>query len=249
MPVAHRGLHGPGAPENSLAAFLRAADRGYAIELDVRLSRDGVAVVVHDDALLRLTGVSVSVSSSTAEALGALSLLGSGEGVPTLGAVLAAVDGRAPLLIEVKRCATPITLAKAVAGELGGYAGPAAVQSFSLRILILLRLFAPGWRRGLLSGPDQDRLSPLCGRRVLRSVARLLSGYTFEGLGVLGAAAGDIAQIRTGLAYPVLLWTVKDSAWARFAAAHGCNPIFEGIDPAALQDCDPGESAAPTFLS
>ena len=46
-PVAHRGLHSDGIPENSVAAFLRAVEKGYAIETDVHLSKDGVPVVFH----------------------------------------------------------------------------------------------------------------------------------------------------------------------------------------------------------
>ena len=40
-PFAHRGLHGPRRPENSIAAFEAAVQAGYAIELDVRVSADG----------------------------------------------------------------------------------------------------------------------------------------------------------------------------------------------------------------
>ena len=54
---AHRGLHGPGVPENSLAAFRRAAEAGYGAELDVHLTRDGRLVVIHDGDLERMCGV------------------------------------------------------------------------------------------------------------------------------------------------------------------------------------------------
>lgn len=53
---AHRGLHGPGVPENSLPAFRRAARKGVGVELDVQLTRDGVPVVFHDKSLLRMCG-------------------------------------------------------------------------------------------------------------------------------------------------------------------------------------------------
>lgn len=52
-----RGLHGPGVPENSLAAFRRAAEAGYGAELDVHLTRDGRLVVIHDGDLERMCGV------------------------------------------------------------------------------------------------------------------------------------------------------------------------------------------------
>lgn len=54
---AHRGLHGPGVPENSLAAFRRAAEAGYGAELDVHLTADGYLAVIHDSDLARMCGV------------------------------------------------------------------------------------------------------------------------------------------------------------------------------------------------
>ena len=55
LPIAHRGYFDPAAriPENSLSACEAAAQAGYGIELDVQLSRDGQAVVLHDDTLDR----------------------------------------------------------------------------------------------------------------------------------------------------------------------------------------------------
>lgn len=57
-PIAHRGFHDArlSRPENSRAAFEAAIAKGYGIELDLQLSRDGVAMVFHDYDLRRLTG-------------------------------------------------------------------------------------------------------------------------------------------------------------------------------------------------
>jgi len=54
-PIAHRGLHGEGRSENSVAAFDAAIEKGYAIELDIQMSADGEAMVFHDYELSRLT--------------------------------------------------------------------------------------------------------------------------------------------------------------------------------------------------
>ena len=48
---AHRGLHGNGLPENSMAAFKAALDGGYGIELDIHLTKDGDLAVIHDSSL------------------------------------------------------------------------------------------------------------------------------------------------------------------------------------------------------
>lgn len=99
---AHRGLHGPGVPENSLAAFRRAAEAGYGAELDVHLTRDGRLVVIHDGDLERMCGVPGRVAEKTAEELAALRLAGSEEHIPLLEEVLPLFAGRAPLVVELK---------------------------------------------------------------------------------------------------------------------------------------------------
>ena len=99
---AHRGLHGPGVPENSLAAFRRAAEAGYGAALDVHLTRDGRLVVIHDGDLERMCGVPGRVAEKTAEELAALRLAGSEEHIPLLEEVLPLFAGRAPLVVDLK---------------------------------------------------------------------------------------------------------------------------------------------------
>ena len=69
---AHRGLHGGGVPENSMAAFRRAVEAGYGIELDVHLSRDGEVVVFHDETLVRMTGCERRLAELTLDELGTI---------------------------------------------------------------------------------------------------------------------------------------------------------------------------------
>ena len=100
---AHRGLHDGSLPENSLAAFEAACAAGYGIELDVQLSRDGVPVVFHDATLDRVCGRPGRVADFTAAELGSMPLCGRAEHtIPTLAAVLRLVDGRVPILVEIK---------------------------------------------------------------------------------------------------------------------------------------------------
>ncbi len=64
-PIAHRGLHDGTKPENSMPAFLAAIEHGYAIETDVRFTKDKQLVIFHDDDLLRMTGDPRPVSECT----------------------------------------------------------------------------------------------------------------------------------------------------------------------------------------
>ncbi|QHW30609.1 glycerophosphodiester phosphodiesterase [Paenibacillus rhizovicinus] len=107
--VAHRGASGL-APENTMAAFRKAMSFPFVqwIELDVQLSKDGIPVVIHDDALRRTARTSGRVNDYTAEELGCMDA-GSwfdksfaGEGIPTLEQVLDATIGRCRLNIELK---------------------------------------------------------------------------------------------------------------------------------------------------
>lgn len=68
---AHRGLHSrqEGVPENSMAAFRKALQHGYGIELDVHLTKDGQLAVIHDKSLKRTAGVDAEVSDLTMEEL------------------------------------------------------------------------------------------------------------------------------------------------------------------------------------
>ena len=98
---AHRGLHGEGAAENTMTAFERACAAGVGIELDVQLTKDGELVVFHDDDLKRMTGDPRRVDEVDLAELQALDLP-YGEHIPRFEGVLARIDGRVPLLVELK---------------------------------------------------------------------------------------------------------------------------------------------------
>lgn len=123
-PVAEVGVSGHrGAsaelPENTLAAFRRALEHGAeGIELDVALSADGVAVVLHDTTVDRTTDGSGAVADLTLAELRALDA-GDGEPVPTLDEVLALAAGRAEVNIEIKAADAAPAVAEVVARHPG----------------------------------------------------------------------------------------------------------------------------------
>ena len=82
-PIAHRGLHGIDAPENSLAAFGKAIEAGFPIEIDVRPIDDGTVVVFHDDKLTRMTDLDGYVCNMTKSDLEKVRLRNSDERIPT----------------------------------------------------------------------------------------------------------------------------------------------------------------------
>lgn len=138
-PIAHRGLHNSRFDENSLGAFTNAISGGYGIELDVRLTKDGVPVVIHDDNLDRLFGVDNSVSKIPLADLKELKLPKSGEAVPTFAEAMAHIGGQVPVLIEVKDFGLPGKLEAKVLDILEGYEGEYALQSFNPLVCRWLR--------------------------------------------------------------------------------------------------------------
>lgn len=150
---SHRGLHTMKvfAPENSLAAFRRAIRRGYGIEMDLQLTKDGEVVVFHDDDLFRMTNHGGRVSDLTLEELKELSLHGTAEKIPTLRETLELVSGRVPLLLELKLNSRDHSLMEAVSSLLSDYSGHYIIESFNTEVLHWFRRHHPKVLRGQLS--------------------------------------------------------------------------------------------------
>ena len=99
--IAHRGLSGL-FPENTLLAFREALKFGVdGIETDVRRTRDGAIVCLHDETLDRTTNMSGKLSELTLEEARRADA-GRGERIPTLWEALTEIGGRAVLCIEIK---------------------------------------------------------------------------------------------------------------------------------------------------
>lgn len=129
---AHRGLHDnqSEAPENSLKAFSKAVENGYGIELDVQLTKDEQVVVFHDFNLNRVCGVDALVNSMTYEELQKLSLLKSEEKIPLFSEVLKLVDGKVPLIVEIKMMDTKTRVCELANDLLKNYSGVYCIESF-----------------------------------------------------------------------------------------------------------------------
>jgi len=223
---AHRGLHGQGAPENSPGAFAGAIERGLGIECDVQRSSDGQAMVFHDWELDRLTGETGPVDKRSADQLGRIALTGSGDHIPTLRKLLDQVDGRVPILIEVKsRSDKPVApLCLAVRRVLEGYLAPHAVMSFDPRVSAWFIRNSPRTVRGLV---------------VTEEGAKSFSGQVRRHLSLWHARpdflAYDVRDLPSSFAaaqrlrgLPVATWTVRDQELRRRAADNADAPIAEG---------------------
>jgi glycerophosphoryl diester phosphodiesterase len=231
VPLAHRGLHGDGIPENSLAGFAAAAAAGYGVELDVHVSRDGVPVVHHDTSLVRLTGRDARVLDLTAAQLATLRLAGTDEHVPTLTEVLHTM-GDAPVMVELKqdRLRTG-ALEGATADVLERHTGPVCVASFNPGSLRWFRKHRPEVVRVLTASPLDDADLPAVLRRRLAAIKDLPSvapaavSYDLTGL---PNAATDAWRARGGV---LVTWTARDEDQLARAREVADNVIFEHVRP------------------
>lgn len=134
---AHRGLHDNAgdAPENSLAAFQKAVDAGFGIELDVQLTKDKVPVVFHDATLRRVCGQEGKVCEYTYEQLQQFSLYESTERIPRFEDVLKLVDGKVPLIVEIKEEKEDTSVCPAADRLLRNYTGVYCIESFNPPVL------------------------------------------------------------------------------------------------------------------
>lgn len=224
---AHRGLHGPGVPENSRAGFERAMAQGLGIELDVQRSSDGQAVVFHDEELDRLTDEAGPVARRSAAQLGGIVLAGSAETIPSLRQVLSLIAGRVPVLIEIKsgKGHHAAALCLAVRRVLEGYTGPHAVMSFDSQVSGWYWKHSPHTVRGLVVSEEDDR--GLRGK-LRRRLALWRARPDFLACDIRDLPSSFAAgQRRRGL--PVTTWTVRSAELRARAAVHADAEIFEGI--------------------
>lgn len=153
--VAHRGLFNKtDIPENSIPAFEAAMLKGYAIELDVNMTKDGYLVVFHDNSLKRMTGIKSDITSLNLNEIKKLKLLGTDNKIPTFEDVLLAVKGNVPLIIEIKSNVRYKELMAKLISLLDKYNGEYVIESFDPKVLYWLKKSAPHIIRGQLAAKN-----------------------------------------------------------------------------------------------
>jgi glycerophosphoryl diester phosphodiesterase len=228
LPVAHRGLHdGNNAVwENTLSAFKRAVDAGYAIECDLQYVADAVPVVFHDDDMERLLKIKGDVRDKSSGELSLMSIGGTTDKVPTLMALLDLVKGKVPLVIELKgREGDDEGFAASVLEILEGYKGEVALMSFDHHILKDLAELESPYPIGLTA----EGVRPVDFEAHRTAMAY---GLDFISYCVMHLPNGFIEEQRKA-SVPVITWTVRNKAQADHSYAHADQITFEGFDPSA----------------
>jgi len=247
--IAHRGLHNnvtveyaPGiVPENSLGAFQNGLAEGFALEMDVALSRDGQVMVFHDDTLARLCASAVALADADAAFLTQQALLKTGEKIPTLSQVLALVQGRVPLIIELKSFEsrtgfhTDGNLERACVRVLSEYSGAHAYKSFnphSVEELLTAKV------HGLTQAPigflacdysrDEDfaKLPRAEWSRHQALTSPIAERADFISYGI-DDLTDEIAARAHDRGQPLMVWTVRTKTQYDKARRLGANVVFE----------------------
>ena len=246
--IGHRGASAH-APENTLAAFRRAVEDGAdGVEFDVRLSKDGIPVVIHDSRLLRTTGVNRRVSDLTAEELARVDAGSwfnaahpakarpefSAEGVPSLRCVLKSLEEiRGPIFIELK-CRTEKAvspLVESVCREVADspLRSSVIIESFHLAVIPQTRALLPGVKTAALFAPKIKRL--------LRKEKYLINIASELGADHLcvhkSLVSGKLVRQAEKHGIPVSVWTANSARWVSRATKQGLYAIITN-DPSKL---------------
>jgi len=128
--IAHRGVHNSSIPENTLLAFQKCVDKNYIIELDIHILKDKTIVVYHDYNLLRVCGVNKIIETLTYAQLSKIKI-NKKYTIPTLQQVIHIVDGKVPLLIEIKDVDNNESFEKEIVKILDNYKGQFAIQTLN----------------------------------------------------------------------------------------------------------------------
>ncbi len=225
-PIAHRGYHDMNREvwENTLSAFSRAIEAGFAIECDLHYASDGVPVVFHDDDLQRVCNLPGEVRERTSAELGLLSIGGTRDKIPTLKQLLQLCDGKVPLVLELKgREGDDEGFAESVLEVLEGYKGHVALMSFDHWLLRDLKALDAPYPVGLTAEGNKPET-------FFQHDEAMHLGLDFISY-FYGHLPNPFITAQRQRGIPVITWTVRDEAARKHTFANADQMTFEGFDP------------------
>ena len=233
---AHRGLHNEARPENSMAAFRAALEKGYGIELDIHLLKDGNLAVIHDHSLKRTAGVDIQIEDLTTDQLKDYHLEGTEETIPTFREVLDLFDGKAPLIVELKATgSTPGKLTETACQMLDQYKGVYCLESFDPRCIHWLKKHRPELIRGQLTEnffkAKKNPLPWILKLIMSKQLVNFLTVPHFVAYKFLDRKTLGNFLVRKLWGTQGVTWTLTSPQEHEAAIKEGWIPIFENYEP------------------
>jgi glycerophosphoryl diester phosphodiesterase len=245
--IAHRGASTE-APENTIAAIRKAIAAGAdGIEIDVRLARDGVPVVIHDGSLKRTGGIKGKVADMTSEELSAIGVGAyfrsrrngdhgaafEGETIPGLADVLRELSGyRGRIYVELKCKDSGIEgLVNSVCEMIANDAEPSrfVLKSFRLGAIPLIKRLSPGVRTAALFAPKIMNIL-----RKEKHLVKIAEEFGADELSVhYSLATKKLVRNAERRDLPVTIWTVDNPRWLTRGIRLGYAGLITN-DPAGL---------------
>lgn len=233
MYIAHRGLHdkSKGIPENSMASFKEAVEKGYSIELDLHLLIDGNIVVFHDDNLKRMTEINKSIKKCTYKELQNYNLQNTNEKIPLFEDVLKLVDGRVLIDIEFKYDRKVGELEEKASKILDNYNGRFLVSSLNPFSVNWFKKNKPEYIRGIISSNFIDQDMNSIKKFILeKMLLNFLIKPDFIAYNINALPNRTIDKLRKK-GYSILVWTIKSNIELNKAKKLGDAFIFEDFLP------------------
>lgn len=227
--ISHRGYHGNGIVENTLEAFSKSISYHLPIELDIHLTHDSQLVVFHDTTLKRLMGIDKKIEECDYQELQQYSFLHGKGRIPLFSEVLELVQGKVPLLVEVKRSRRYRSICRALVCQLTDYSGKVQIQSFDVRIV---HWFLKGkkYPTGLLISPDPKAQYYWYYLLVNSSFfVRYFIHPDFVSYDVRGTPSSFLKSLRDNR-IPIYLWTIRSREELDLAKKYGDFYIMERLD-------------------
>ena len=219
-----------------MAAFRAALEKGYGIELDVHLLKDGNLAVIHDSSLKRTAGADVNIEDLETADLTRYHLGGTGEAIPEFRQVLDLYAGKAPLIVELKPAGdNHAALSEATCKMLDCYNGSYCLESFDPRCVRWLKKNRPELIRGQLA----YNYVRSAGKK-MPFVLKFILTHQLENFLVLPDFVAYRYEDRKTLGNFLVrkLWGVQGVSWTlqnadehEIAVSDGWIPIFENYEP------------------
>lgn len=225
-PFAHRGVHNV-EPENSLPAFKIAVEMKLGIELDIHLTKDEQIVVFHDDNLRRMTGANEYIKYLTYEQIKQYKLNDSENKIPLLKQVFELVNGKVPILIEIKTNNNMKKLVPKLKELIDTYQGKVFIQSFNPFVLRRCYKAMPNILRGQLSSFFvDDKLSFYKKIPIKKLFFKKFSHIDFVSYNIENLPNKYVNKMNI----PILAWTIKTKEDYDKSKQNANNIIVDNID-------------------